>query len=175
MSDRLPPQLTPSDGQIQQESALAPLEPELNATTEKWFEIMVRAQPHHTDYGGVVWHGTYLTWLETARVESLRSIGIDFADLVTLGCDLPVIDLRLKYHRPIRLGQTAIVKVQMQEIQKVRLEFLNEIVCLETGELCLTGQVTLVAIDRAKGKILRRLPPVMQDRLVKLRHHKSAP
>jgi acyl-CoA thioester hydrolase len=169
LSDRLPPQLPASDSQIQQDNSLVPLEPELNATTENWFEVMVRAQPHHTDYGGVVWHGTYLTWLETARVESLRSIGIDFADLVKLGCDLPVIDLSLKYHRPIRLGQTAIIKVQMQEIQKVRLEFLNEIVCLETGELCLTGKVTLVAIDRAKGKILRRLPPAVHERLVKLR------
>lgn len=169
MSDRQPPQLPATEGPIQQEHSLAPLEPELNATTEKWFEIMVRAQPHHTDYGGVVWHGTYLTWLETARVEALRSIGVDFADLVELGCDLPVIDLTLRYHRPIRLGQTAIVKVQMQEIQTIRLQFLNEIICLETGELCLTGKVTLVAIDRAKGKILRRLPPAVHERLVKLR------
>lgn len=169
MSDRHSPQLPAKDGQLQRETALTRRSPEFDATTEQWFEIAIRAQPHHTDYGGVVWHGTYLTWLETARVESLRSIGVDFAELVQLGCDLPVIDFAVRYHRPIRLGQTAIVKVQMQEIQKVRLEFLNEIVCLETGELCLTGKVTLVAIDRAKGKILRRLPPVVQERLARLR------
>ncbi|MEY2985253.1 MAG: hypothetical protein RLZZ568_1870 [Cyanobacteriota bacterium] len=169
MSDRLPTQLSAGDGGPQPENSIIPLKPEFNATTENWFEIMIRAQPHHTDYGGIVWHGTYLTWLETARVESLRAIGIDFADLVKLGCDLPVIDLSLRYHRPIRLGQTAIVKVQMQDMEKVRLEFLNEIVCLETRELCLTGKVTLVAIDRAKGKIMRRLPPAVHERLVKLR------
>ena len=39
-----------------------------NVTFENWFEYPVRAQPHHTDYAGIVWHGTYLTWMEEARV-----------------------------------------------------------------------------------------------------------
>ncbi|MGL5804871.1 MAG: acyl-CoA thioesterase, partial [Xenococcaceae cyanobacterium] len=47
----------------------------LQAQTQQWFEYPVKAQPHHTDSGGVVWHGTYLTWMEEARVEYLRSIG----------------------------------------------------------------------------------------------------
>ncbi len=46
---------------------------------EKWFEYSVRAQPHHTDYAGIVWHGSYIAWMEEARVECLRSIGIEFA------------------------------------------------------------------------------------------------
>ena len=24
-----------------------------------WFEYIVRVHPHHTDYSGAVWHGTY--------------------------------------------------------------------------------------------------------------------
>lgn len=70
---------------------------------ENWFEYPVRAQPRHTDYAGVVWHGSYITWMEEARVECLRSIGIDVADLAALGCDLPVVDLSVRYHRPLQL------------------------------------------------------------------------
>jgi acyl-CoA thioester hydrolase len=106
--------------------------------------------------------------METARVECLRTLGVDFAELVKLGCDLPVVDLALRYHRPVRLGQTAIVKTMMQEIQGVRLDWDYRIECLETKELCLSGKVTLVAIDPEKGKILRRLPPAVQDILTKL-------
>ncbi len=40
-------------------------------TDSVWFEYPVRAQPHHTDYAGVVWHGSYIIWLEEARVECL--------------------------------------------------------------------------------------------------------
>lgn len=56
--------------------------------TGGWFHYRVRVQPHHTDYAGAAWHGSYIIWMEEARVECLRSIGINFADLVTLGCDL---------------------------------------------------------------------------------------
>ena len=76
--------------QLPASTAIA-VKPPLKAESEKWFEYVVRVQPHHTDYAGVVWHGTYLTWMETARVECLRSIGIDFAELVKMGCDLPVV------------------------------------------------------------------------------------
>lgn len=68
---------------------------------ENWFEYPVRVQPHHTDYAGVVWHGSYIVWMEEARVECLRAIGIDYAHLVALGCELPVVELSVRYHRPV--------------------------------------------------------------------------
>lgn len=89
-----PPQLPPTSA----------IENVTNVAFENWFEYPVRAQPHHTDYAGIVWHGTYLTWMEEARVECLRSIGIEFADLVALGCDLPVVELSIRYHRSVQLG-----------------------------------------------------------------------
>jgi len=70
-----------------------------------WFEYRVRSHPHHTDYAGVVWHGTYIAWMEEARVECLRSRGFDCTDVVTWGLDLPVVDLCLRYHRSIRMAQ----------------------------------------------------------------------
>jgi acyl-CoA thioester hydrolase len=140
----------------------------LTATSENWFEYPVRAQPHHTDYAGIVWHGTYVAWMEEARVECLRSIGIEFADLVALGCDLPVVELSLRYHRPIRMGMAAVVKTRMADIEGVRINWDYQIQSLDGQELYLTGRVTLVAIDREKGKILRQLPSAVKEALVKL-------
>lgn len=140
----------------------------LAATTENWFDYPVRAQPHHTDYGGIVWHGTYVAWMEEARVECLRSIGVDFADLVALGCDLPVVELSLRYHRPIRMGMAAMVKTRMADMEGVRINWDYQIQSLDAQELYLTGRVTLVAVDREKGKILRQLPSAVKDALVKL-------
>lgn len=134
---------------------------------EKWFEYSVRAQPHHTDYAGIVWHGSYLTWMEEARVECLRSIGIDFADLVALGCDLPVVELSVRYHRPIRLGMAAIVKTRMAAVSGVRINWDYQIQSADQ-QLHATAKVTLVAVDREKGKIMRQLPPVMENFLAKL-------
>jgi acyl-CoA thioester hydrolase len=139
----------------------------LHATTDKWFEYVVRVHPHHTDYGGIVWHGAYVTWMEEARVECLRSLGINFADLVGVGCDLPVVELSLRYHRSLRMGEVAVVKTRMMEMKGVRINWAYQIQNLDTNELCVSALVTLVAMDRDKGKIMRRLPPAMRDALVK--------
>jgi len=156
---QMPPQLPPTRA-IQNRS--------LTVSTENWFEYPVRAYPHHTDYAGVVWHGTYITWLEEARIECLRSIGIDFIDLVALGCDLPVVELSIRYLKPIRMGMTAVVKTRMADLEGIRMNWYYQIQSLDGQELYLTGQVTLVAVDREKGKILRQLPPTFKEALSKL-------
>lgn len=159
---------TVSEEQKPQLSATAAIQNLHQMASNAWFEYPVRVQPHHTDYGGVVWHGSYIAWLEEARVECLRSIGVEFADLVALGCDLPVVELSVRYHRPLRLGMTAVVKARMAEIDGVRLNWDNQIQSLDGEELYVTARVTLVAIDREKGKIMRQLPPTVQNALAKL-------
>ena len=138
-------------------------------TKKAWFKYLVKAQPHHTDYGGVVWHGTYLTWLETARVECLQSVGVNFADFVEMGCDLPVIEASLRYHLPITLGMNVVVKTRLVEQKGVRIIWDYEIKSPDDQELYLTAKVVLVAIDRKKSKIMRKLPPLFQEALAKIK------
>ena len=138
------------------------------SSSQNWFEYPIVVHPHHTDYGGIVWHGSYLSWLEEARVECLRSIGINFADLVAMGCDLPVVDLSLRYHRSLRMGESAIVKTRTVDMEGVRIVWEYEIESSDRSTIYLTGMVTLVAIDREKGKIMRQLPTTVKDALIKL-------
>lgn len=133
-----------------------------------WFEYPLCVYPHHTDYAGVVWHGAYLQWMEEARVEYFRSIGLDFAQLVAIGCDLPVVDLSVRYHQPLQLGMRAILKTRLVEITGVRQILQSQIGSLDERERYLTAQVTLVAIDRQRGKVMRKLPPILTDALMKL-------
>ncbi|MGD1899509.1 MAG: acyl-CoA thioesterase [Phormidesmis sp.] len=82
----------------------------------RWFNYPIRVQPHHTDYGGVVWHGSYITWMESARVECLRAAGLSFEQFVQLGYDLPVVALDIRYRQPLRLGVEAMVKTQLEPV-----------------------------------------------------------
>lgn len=138
-----------------------------SATVEKWFEYPIIAHPHHTDYAGIVWHGNYLTWMEEARVEYLRSLGINYADLVNLGCDLPVIEINIRYHQSMKMGDRGIVKTRMNDIEGVKIHWDYEITAEESPLIYVSGRVTLVTIDREKGKIMRQLPPLLKEALVK--------
>jgi acyl-CoA thioester hydrolase len=133
-----------------------------------WFEYLVRVYPHHTDYSGAVWHGTYVTWMEEARVESLRSIGIEYADWVAQGLELPVVELSVRYHRAPQMGQAVAIKTRMSASEGVRLLWDYEIRSADGEELYATAQVTLVAVDGEKGKIIRQLPPLLKDAFARL-------
>lgn len=140
----------------------------LSHRNSDWFEYLVRVYPHHTDYGGIVWHGTYLAWMEEARVECLRSIGIEYADWVDQGLELPVVELSLRYHLAVQMGKTVAVKTRIKSSLGVRLVWDYEIQSPDGRELYVTAQVTLVGVDREKGKIMRQLPPTVQEALAKL-------
>ena len=155
MSDRsLPSQLSSSQ-------ATAP-------DADNWFLYPVKAYPHHTDYGGIVWHGTYVTWMEAARIECLRSLGIEYSNLVELGYELLVVDLSIRYHKPLRLGMEAVIKTRVTDTTGVRLPLEYEIRSVDETQLFVTAWVNLVTIDRQKGKIMRQLPPQVKDAIVKL-------
>lgn len=157
-NDRTQPELPPA-GTIQSLSGI---------DSEGWFEYLVRVYPHHTDYSGAVWHGTYLAWMEEARVESLRSLGIEYADWVAQGLELPVVELSLRYHRAVQMGQAVAVRTRMTAGDGVRLVWDYEIRSADGEELYVTALVTLVGVDREKGKIIRQLPLVLKEALAKL-------
>jgi acyl-CoA thioester hydrolase len=160
------PETTDLRTQIPSDSTIENLS--YQATGQNWFEYPIIVHPHHTDYAGIVWHGTYLTWMEEARVECLRSIGIDFAELVALGCDLPVVDLSIRYRHALRMGETAIVKTRTIDMTGVRIVWEYEIQSPDAAIIYLTSVVTLVAVDLEKGKIMRQLPESVKDALAKI-------
>ncbi|MGK7889349.1 MAG: acyl-CoA thioesterase, partial [Leptolyngbyaceae cyanobacterium] len=121
----------------------------------------VRVHPCHTDYAGVVWHGTYVEWLEAARIECLRSWGVDYTDLAHQGCNLPVVDLAIQYRRPLLMGMEILVCARLRSPQKLRLQWEYEIRSGDRQILYTTATVTLVPVD-PQGKLMRQLPPVFQ-------------
>jgi acyl-CoA thioester hydrolase len=133
------------------------------APSDPWCAYPLTVYPQHTDYAGVVWHGTYITWLEAARVEWLRLRGLEFTDLVTTGCDLPVVKMSLHYHQSLRMGNVAIVRTRLHNLGKIRMEFEQKVQSVDLQITYFTGLITLVAVDRTTGKIMRQLPPAVQE------------
>jgi acyl-CoA thioester hydrolase len=131
----------------------------------RWYEHRVVVQPHHTDYAGIVWHGTYIAWMEEARVNYLSACGLTFADWIKAGVDLPVVDLGLKYRRSLTLGDTALVKARLEPAKGVRLVWHYDIQNAATQETCIAGSVTLVPVDVKTRRVLRRLPAPLQAAL----------
>jgi acyl-CoA thioester hydrolase len=80
------------------------------------FSFGIRVYWEDTDAGGVVYHGSYVRFLERARTEWLRAQGFgqqalrESEDLV-----LVVRDMKLDFHKPARLDDELQVSVVMAE------------------------------------------------------------
>jgi acyl-CoA thioester hydrolase len=140
----------------------------LSPHLEGWFDYPVIVQPHHTDYAGVVWHGSYVAWLEEARIATLSNAGLEYIDLVSIGCDLPVIHLSLSYRKPIQMGDRVRVRTRLERLEKVRFIWTQNICALDTDQCFVEGEVILVAVDRDKQRILRRFPLALQAAIARL-------
>ncbi|MEO0948248.1 MAG: thioesterase family protein [Cyanobacteria bacterium J06641_5] len=162
--------LTMAEPQLPPTRALEPDRSWRAQAEASWHHYPVMVYPQHTDRAGVVWHGSYLTWMEAARIEFLREEGIDYDNLVALGCDLPVVELSLRYHRALRSGQQAILKTRFAGFAGARI-LLDQHFCPRLDEDSdsdyLSAKVTLVVLDSTKGRVMRRLPPDLHAALAK--------
>jgi acyl-CoA thioester hydrolase len=76
----------------------------------------------------VVYHGTYLRYMEHARVEFMRRLGMVYAKMERGGFGLPVVDLGVSYLAPARYDDVISVYVGVQRLGMARLDFAYELV-----------------------------------------------
>jgi acyl-CoA thioester hydrolase len=88
------------------------LEPSLDPADYS-FRTDVRVRFAETDAMGVVHHASYLPYLESARVEYLRSIGRDYASLRAGGVEFPVLEVAVRYLQPCYFDDLVTVHLRM--------------------------------------------------------------
>ncbi|WP_405414325.1 acyl-CoA thioesterase [Maribacter sp. Asnod1-A12] len=126
-------------------------------------QISFRIRYSETDQMGVVYHGNYAQYLELARVEWLRALGISYKSMEEGGIMLPVISLSIKYLKSALYDDLITVKVILNEKPAVRIEFDYEITN-EAGELLATANTVLVFMDMER-KRPTRCPQILLDKL----------
>ena len=95
---------------------------------------------------GVVYHGNYAQYLEMARVEWLRAMGISYKEMEENGVMLPVIQLSLRYISPAYYDDLLSVKVTLSKIPSVRIEFDYEITNEDKKLIC-SGNTVLAFVN----------------------------
>jgi len=126
-------------------------------------EISFRIRYSETDQMGVVYHGNYAQYLEMARVEWLRMLGISYKKMEEDGIMLPVISLSINYLKPALYDDLITVKVILNKKPAVRIEFDYEITN-EAGDLLATANTVLVFMDM-KRKRPTKCPQFLLDKL----------
>ena len=116
--------------------------------------------PQNTDHAGVMWHGSYLSWLEEARINALSQVGMSYKDISNEGFELPVVDLQIRYISPLIHGEQVLIKSWVSRGKGPRWKWETKFL-RDSDKADAIANIDLVLIKKTKlGKhqILRKAP-----------------
>ncbi|MBX3504740.1 MAG: acyl-CoA thioesterase [Parvibaculum sp.] len=112
----------------------------------------------------IVWHGNYAKYFELGRVVLLTRIGYGYEAMKASGYAWPVIDMHVRYYRPLILAQKAEVVAGITEWEnRLKIDYLiND---LETGKKITRGHSIHVAVDIETEEMQWETPPILREKL----------
>lgn len=117
--------------------------------TEIGLELPVRVYFQDTDAAGVVFHATYLDFMERARIEWLRARGFDPQELAhRFQLVFIVRELQIAYLRPALLDDLVTVSAGVNNLGRAQLTFGQEV---KRGEELLARAAVNVACVAAQS------------------------
>ena len=119
---------------------------------------------HDLDPMAVVWHGNYVKYLELARCALLQRFDYDYAQMKESGWLWPVVDMRVKYVKPVRAGQRLRIRAQIVEWEN-RLKIEYRVFDAVDGSLITRAHTIQVAVDAETFEMQYVSPPVLFARL----------
>lgn len=118
------------------------------------FVVDFQVRDYECDMEGIVNNAVYLNYLEHARHEYLKQIGVNFSELTRLGVHLVVIRAEIDYLAPLRSGDAFRVVVGVERVSRLRFAFLQEIHRTPDGRPILKARVIGTALSAGGRPIL---------------------
>lgn len=131
-------------------------------TTETAHELPVRVYYEDTDFSGLVYHASYLRFLERGRTEMLRHLGVH-QQALHAGEDPLVFVVRrmiIDWLKPARMDDMIMVETRTAQVGGASLTLAQRI--LRGDEILLEAQVTVAVVANGRP---RRLPQDLRSKL----------
>jgi 4-hydroxybenzoyl-CoA thioesterase len=126
------------------------------------FTHLCRVYYEDTDAGGVVYYVNYLKFMERARTEWLRALGLAQSQLAVENLLFVVHSAEARYLAPARLDDELAVSAEVVEQGRASLRFRQQVRRTRDDALLCEGQVT-VACVRADSFKPRAIPEALRS------------
>ena len=113
-----------------------------------WHRVESRVLYADTDRSGVVYHSNYLRYFELGRCSYMRDVGYPYAVVEDSGHVYPIVELGLKFFRPLTYDCPMWVLSRPADRDRIRVRFDYVITHAETGELVCQGFTLHCAMNR---------------------------
>ncbi|MDS9466492.1 tol-pal system-associated acyl-CoA thioesterase [Paracoccus sp. MBLB3053] len=120
-------------------------------------QFPVRVYYEDTDLAGIVYYANYLKFIERARSEWLRDLGIDQVAMKAAGLVFVVRRIEADYLSPARFDDALIVESRLHEMGSARIIMCQKV--HREGKPLFSAVVTLVCVNDAGRPV--RLPETL--------------
>jgi acyl-CoA thioester hydrolase len=101
-----------------------------------------------TDAYGIVYYANYLKFMERARSDMLRAVGVDQAsELRSSGSAYAVVEVKIRYRSPGRLGDDLLVVSSVEQVRASSVDIHQRV--MRGTELLTDATVTAAFLDGA--------------------------
>ncbi len=126
--------------------------------------VDIKIQFYDLDPMGIVWYGNYVRFLEQARSALFQKISFGYREMSESGFVWPIVDMRIKYLRPIDLSRTIKVTATLVEYQN-RLKINYIITDVDGGAILTRAHTIQVTVDRATNELCLETPAAMVEKV----------
>lgn len=127
-------------------------------------ECEIIAQFYDIDPMEVVWHGNYVRYFEQVRGVLLDKIGYNYPQMAKSGYLWPIVDMRIKFVRPVRYQQRLIVQASIVEYEN-RLKIAYRCRDFGSGEVLTKAHTIQVAVNAATQELSLESPQVLLEKV----------
>ena len=100
-----------------------------------------------TDAYGIVYYANYLKFMERARSDFIRAVGVDqAAELRATGSAYAVVEVNIRYKKPARLGEDLLVVSTVEQVRASSVHIHQRV--MRGDELLSDATVTAAFLDR---------------------------
>lgn len=114
----------------------------------------IRVRYAETDPMKYVYYGNYATYLEVARVELFRTLGISYDEIENRGIWLPVSEYSTKFLKPAVYDDLLEIHTYIKKIPGIRIEFEYEIYNGSKQKIS-QAKTTLFFLDAKTNKVIK--------------------
>ncbi len=126
----------------------------------------IRVRYDEVDKMGFVYHGNYARYFHIGRTHLLRKIGICDKTLEKQNIIMPVVDMSIRYIKPVFYDDKIRIKTTLLELSGIRLKFLHD-VYNQSNEIINIASSQVVFVDAIKHRSMR-IPDNILDNLKKI-------
>jgi acyl-CoA thioester hydrolase len=134
-------------------------------------ELSLRVRYAETDAMGIVHHRNYFVWFEAGRVEYMRRMGSNYAEIEKSGRFFAVSEVGARYLAPAHFDDLITIRTWVVEVRSRSIAFNYEVVRAATGQTLVTGFTRHICIDR-EGRVTA-IPAQVRELLASASGHRD--